>query len=76
MSEDFIEAVEPTVAIVSNGGQFGHPRGTVVERISAVSPSTEVYLTNRNTEALAWTAPAEFVADEDLDDLARADSLG
>lgn len=47
-SEDFIEGLKPTVTIVSDGSQFGHPRRAVIDGILAVSPSTEVYLINRN----------------------------
>ena len=67
-SEEFMEAIAPTVVIVSNGTQFDHPRDTVIQGILGLDPEPVVYLTNRTERPLAWNAPAAQVADEDYDD--------
>lgn len=67
-SLDFMEALRPTVAIVSNGGSHGHPRRTVIEeRIFSVSPRPAVFLTNRNPDELAWPGEDDRVSDLDRD---------
>ena len=59
----FMQVIQPTVAIVSNGQSFCHPAGTVIkDRILAVSPKPDVYVTNRPSSC-AWQAPAKAVAD-------------
>jgi len=65
-SLDFMEAIRPTVAVVSNGGAHGHPRRTVIEaRIFRVSPQPAVYLTNRNPDEDAWQGEDDVVSDLD-----------
>ena len=66
---DFMKKIKPTVAIVSNGGDHGHPRKTVIEdRILAIDPEPDVYLTNLNPDNLAWKENSDFIADLDLAD--------
>jgi hypothetical protein len=68
-SADFMLAIKPTVVIVSNGRQFSHPSKTVVEdKILTLDLQPIVYLTNRTTEATAWNAPADQVADGDFEE--------
>ena len=64
-----MQAISPTVAIVSNGRAHDHPRRTVVEdRIHQVTPEPVVYLTNFTDEPEAWHAPDALVADPDMDE--------
>jgi len=54
---DFMEAIKPTVVIVSNGRDHNHPSRTVIENnILSLDPKPEVYLTNHNNQQHAWKA--------------------
>jgi beta-lactamase superfamily II metal-dependent hydrolase len=65
-SKDFMDAIKPTVAIVSNGGQFGHPRKDVVNnRILSLDPKPRIFLTNKNEDDLAWSEDDNAIADID-----------
>ena len=66
--EDFIKAMDPTVAVVSNGSKFGHPRQTAMQRIINNSSNVKVYATNRNQAALAWDDELDQIADHNRTD--------
>jgi len=67
-SADFMRAIRPSVAIVSNGAEGHHPVGQVVrDRILAVTPRPEVYLANLNPQERAWKGNSDTIADDDLE---------
>ncbi len=68
-SSDFMEAIKPTVAIVSNGRMHNHPHRDVIEgRILAVNPQPAIYVTNRNDSDSAWSDDPDAIADDDFVD--------
>jgi beta-lactamase superfamily II metal-dependent hydrolase len=68
-TKDFMEALKPTVVIVSNGSRHCHPAKTVMnQRIMGVHPPPQaVYLTNWNFQECAWKGSDEEVADLDAE---------
>ena len=67
-SIDFMEVINPTVAIVSNGEDYGHPRKEVINnRILSLDSKPAVYLTNLNDDEkeLAWNDDLSKIADHD-----------
>jgi hypothetical protein len=65
----FMQAVRPTVAVVSNGRKHDHPaRDVITDRILSLTPRPSVYVTNHNPQSGAWQAPQEAIADADFTD--------
>lgn len=50
-SEEFLNAVRPTIAVISVGAEnrFGHPAGAIVDRIEAVTGEERLFLTSRDS---------------------------
>jgi beta-lactamase superfamily II metal-dependent hydrolase len=66
-NDDFMTAIHPTVAIVSNGSKHDHPRKTVIEnRILSLNPPPALFLTNLNQSDGAWNEDVDAIADEDF----------
>ena len=61
-----MQAIHPTVAIVSNGRRHGHPRRVVIEnQILSLTPPPTVFITNRNDQPDAWQPDDIYIADLD-----------
>jgi beta-lactamase superfamily II metal-dependent hydrolase len=68
-NDDFMAAIHPTVAIISNGRVHSHPLKTVVEeRILSLDPPPALYLTNFNHHDDAWNEDLDAIADDDYED--------
>jgi beta-lactamase superfamily II metal-dependent hydrolase len=66
---EFMEAIRPTVGIVSNGRKHDHPRKTVIEeRILSLDPPPTLYLTNFNDNEAAWNEDPDAIADDDFNE--------
>ena len=67
-SPAFMQAIHPTVAIVSNGRSHNHPnRDVVQQRLLALDPPPALYLTNFNRQANAWNDELNKIADLNFD---------
>ena len=63
---DFVKAMMPTVAVVSNGNLHCHPSVKAINRLLALDPRPQIYLTNQNPEECAFQSDADGVADADF----------
>jgi beta-lactamase superfamily II metal-dependent hydrolase len=69
-SWEFMQAIHPRVAIISNSKHLRRkrPRGEVIrERILRLDPAPAIYLTNRNPSPGAWDDDPDAIADWDSD---------
>jgi len=65
-SLDFLQAIQPTVAVCSSKTAYKHPRSEVAERLFSLSPKPALYVTNTPSDSpVTWQPPEGAIADLD-----------